>query len=79
MRGWKEVVRDQLHRKEFIAGGLAAYATAEFKKAAERVGDLDADWFEVKDQILHRSGRWGFLREPLHQLPQVRSSIAVPL
>ncbi|EJF56134.1 HlyB/MsbA family ABC transporter [Dichomitus squalens LYAD-421 SS1] len=71
MQGWKKAVRDLLHRKEFVAGGLAGYATAEFQKAAERVGDMDADWNEVEDQILNRSSAWTMLKEPLTHLPQI--------
>ena len=75
MRGWKQTVRDVTHRKEFIAGGLANYATAEFKKAADRVGEMDADWNEVREQILSRSSPWGILKEPLAHLPQVRQLV----
>ena len=72
MRGWKQTVRDVTHRKEFIAGGLANYATAEFKKAADRVGEMDADWNEVREQMLSRPSHWGILKQPLAHLPQVR-------
>ena len=73
MRGWQSSVKDLAHRKEFVAGGLAAYAISEFKKAAEMVGDLDGDWMELEDQVLRRSSSWSYiLKEPLKQLPQVR-------
>ncbi len=72
MRGWQRAAREFEHRKEFVAGGMAGYATSEYKKAAEKVGDLDADWNEVEDQVLYRSNSWNILNEPLKQLPQVR-------
>ena len=70
MRGWQSAVRDGGHRQEFVAGGLAGYATSQFKKAAEKVGDLDGDWNEVEEQVLHHSSSWNVLKEPLKQLPQ---------
>ncbi|KAI1785736.1 HlyB/MsbA family ABC transporter [Ganoderma leucocontextum] len=71
MRGWLSAARDLGHRQEFVAGGLAGYATAEFKKAAESLGDLDADWNEVEGQVLYQSSNWNILQEPLKQLPQI--------
>ncbi|PIL27886.1 ATP-binding cassette transporter [Ganoderma sinense ZZ0214-1] len=71
MRGWQRTVRDIGHRKEFVAGGLAGYATSEFKKAAEKVGDMDGDWMELEEQALYRSNHWNILSEPLKQLPQI--------
>ena len=71
MRGWQLSVKDLAHRKEFVAGGLAGYAISEFKKAAEMVGDLDGDWNEVENQVLHRTSNWTILKEPLKQLQQV--------
>ena len=71
MRGWQISVKDMGHRQEFVAGGLAGYATSEFKKASEMVGDLDGDWNEVENQVLHRPSNWTILNEPLKQLPQV--------
>lgn len=50
MRWWQDAVQNSTYRKELVAGGLAGYATSEFKRAAERVGDQDTDWREVEEQ-----------------------------
>ena len=79
MRGWQSAVRDESHRPEFVAGGRAGYAMSEFKKAAEKVGDLDGDWNEIEDQVLYQPSNWSILKEPLKQLPQVCPFRSPPL
>ena len=72
MRGWQSTIRELIHRKELVAGGLSGYATSEFEKAAERVRDIDADWNEVEDEAINHSlGSWSIFTEPFKQLPQV--------
>ncbi|TFK85028.1 P-loop containing nucleoside triphosphate hydrolase protein [Polyporus arcularius HHB13444] len=72
MKAWKNVVRDSSHRKEFVAGNLGEHATAEFKKASERVGDKDADWSEWEDQLYWPiPSIWAVFHQPLAQLPQI--------
>ncbi|RPD56247.1 P-loop containing nucleoside triphosphate hydrolase protein [Lentinus tigrinus ALCF2SS1-7] len=72
MKGWKHVVREDLHRKEFVVGNLAGHASSEFKKASERVGDNDTDWSEwgyLIDWPL--PSIWSVFHQPLAQLPQI--------
>lgn len=75
MRGWQSIVQDFVYRQELVAGGLAGYATSEFKRAADRIGDLDGDWHEVEDQVMHRDSSTvtrNIFTESLKQLPQAR-------
>ncbi|KAH9947363.1 P-loop containing nucleoside triphosphate hydrolase protein [Amylocystis lapponica] len=73
MQGLKHVVNDMEHRKEFIAGNLAEYATSEFKQAAKRVGEDAGDYWELqrarrtRDTLSFRS----ILQDPLRELPQI--------
>ncbi|TFK81137.1 P-loop containing nucleoside triphosphate hydrolase protein [Polyporus arcularius HHB13444] len=71
MRGWKEVVAQNMYRKEFVAGNLADHATSEYKKAAERVGDDDAEWKDLEYEIRWPlASIWSVFNQPLLQLPQ---------
>ncbi|KAI0716183.1 P-loop containing nucleoside triphosphate hydrolase protein [Cerioporus squamosus] len=72
MKAWKSVVRSSWHRKEFVAGNLGEHATSEFKNAAERVGDKDAEWSEWEDLIEWPiPSIWSVFNQPLAQLPQI--------
>ncbi|EJF60391.1 hypothetical protein DICSQDRAFT_162011 [Dichomitus squalens LYAD-421 SS1] len=72
MEGWRRVIGDPSHRKEVVAGNLAEYASAEFKKASDQVGDRAADFREwLRRQPMRRHfGFWSILEDPLRQIPQ---------
>ena len=72
MRGWQQTIRDFIHQKEFVAGGLAGYAISEFQDAAKHVGDLDADWHEVEERVLCPFSGWTVLAESFKHIPQAR-------
>lgn len=73
MQGLKHLVSGSSHRKEFVAGNLAEYCTSEFKRAAQRVGDKAADFWEiVREQQFHEKlTLTSLLKDCWRELPQI--------
>ena len=49
---------------------------AEFKKACERVGERDADWYEIQNLVDFYGEFWATVSQPLTHIPQVRCTFA---
>ncbi|KAF8494576.1 HlyB/MsbA family ABC transporter [Russula emetica] len=71
MEALKRLVGSSKHRKELVAGGLAAYLTAEYRNLIDRLGSRASDfWSTYIDDRIHRPGRL-LLQLPLSELPQI--------
>ena len=45
--------------------------TSEYKKAVEKVGDADGDWWEWHEYLFDSSGSWSeIMEDPLSFLPR---------
>ncbi|KAI0301012.1 HlyB/MsbA family ABC transporter [Multifurca ochricompacta] len=73
MAGLKRLVKDPKHRKEFVAGGLTEYLTAEYRGLADRLGSHANDfWSTYMDAYSDRNFQpVRLLKLPLGELPQI--------
>ncbi|KAJ7222601.1 P-loop containing nucleoside triphosphate hydrolase protein, partial [Mycena pura] len=73
MTSLHEMVHDQQHRKEIVAGGLAEYLVSSYGQAVQRLGSNAVHFFEAY-QVHTRSNRLRlstFLSDSLRELPQI--------
>ncbi|KAM5543268.1 hypothetical protein V8D89_003142 [Ganoderma adspersum] len=73
MQGWRRVVGDVSHRKEVVAGNLGEYASSEFKKASDRVGDKAGDFKERQrwEHVRQSFGLWSLFEDPFQYIPHI--------
>ncbi|PIL30024.1 ATP-binding cassette transporter [Ganoderma sinense ZZ0214-1] len=87
MKGWEVIVQDPDHRKELVAGNLAEFATAEYTRTADSLGDDDVNWMEAFHERLFQQplfqqyfNTWilGHLSEIIFILRAVRNPTRLP-
>ncbi|PIL33930.1 ATP-binding cassette transporter [Ganoderma sinense ZZ0214-1] len=73
MQGWRRVVSDAAHRKEIVAGNLGEYASSEFKKASDKVGDKAGEFREQQRWEAVRQGfsLWTLFEHPFQYVPHI--------
>lgn len=76
MQGLEQLINNDLHRKELVAGDLSEYITAQFCKSAQRLGG-DASNFREIYSIKKRLGVVFIFRELMHELPQMIFTMCV--
>jgi hypothetical protein len=76
MQGLEQLINDDLHRKELVAGNLSEYITAQFRKSAQRVGD-NTGHFREMHSIKKRLSVVSILCALMHELPQMIFTLGV--